>query len=152
MHTIVILDKSLKTCSTFSVGLKGFSRDSIVFDGNTKNWMIVDQQFSGSNMQLKDNFDILGTKSIEKSGSMIPTGLHQWTLVDRSCNETRTLKLSSVSRYIEYKLFDSDLISLSVMMSNLLVMMEHVLIWISAVTDCLIAKIKVMKTIARLSK
>ena len=65
--------------------------------------MIVDQQFSGSNMRLKDNFKILGTKSIEKSGSMIPTGLQQWTLVDSSCNETRNLKLSSVSTYIQWK-------------------------------------------------
>ena len=77
--------------------------DSIVFDGYTKKWMIVDQQFNGNTMRLKENFNILGTKSIETSGSMIPTGLKEWTLVDRSCNETRNLKLSSVSTHIHFK-------------------------------------------------
>ena len=70
--------------------LYGFSQTDIVFDTNVKKWLII----SGI---TKPNYTILGIFTPTESKSQIPKGTSSWTLLDVNCNQTRILKLSSVT-------------------------------------------------------
>ena len=68
----------------------------MVYDGNINNWIIIDKQFSGPNKKINGSFAVLG--HLANSRFPIPTGFQQWKINDKTCNETRMLKLSSVSQ------------------------------------------------------
>ena len=68
----------------------------MVYDGNIKNWIMIDKQFSGPKKDINGSFTVLG--HLAHTSFPIPTGLQQWEINDKACNETRMLKLSSVSQ------------------------------------------------------
>ena len=72
--------------------LYGFTKNAIVYDTKIKNWVIVDDV-------TKQDYTILGIFIPTKSASQIPRGTTPWKLLDPNCNQTRILKLSSVTAY-----------------------------------------------------
>ena len=90
-------------------GLKGFSQSSMVYDGNMNNWIIIDKQFSGPGKVLNGSFNVLG--HLAHTRFPIPTGLQQWKINDKTCNETRLLKLSSVSKLVKKSSFTIQIVN-----------------------------------------
>ena len=66
--------------------LEGFSHDFVLYDSNKRKWVIVD-----------DTKEKVWGIYKPKFSTSPPKGLGGWTLFDSYCNETRNLKLSSVS-------------------------------------------------------
>ena len=80
-------------------GLKGFSKNSIIYDGSWNGWKIVDQGFGYLNRQLKNNDKVLGFQTFV---SFLPTGLQSWVIDEKACNMTKLIKLSPVSKIMKY--------------------------------------------------
>ena len=63
------------------------------------NWIIIDKQLHSGIPHKVDysDYSILAEFAPQVSHSRLPTGLHTWMIFDENCNDTRKLKLSSVS-------------------------------------------------------
>ena len=62
-------------------------------------WIVIDKQLHSGNPYEVDysDYSILAEFAPQVSHSRLPTGLHTWMIFDENCNDTRKLKLSSVS-------------------------------------------------------
>ena len=62
-------------------------------------WIVIDEQLHSGNPHEVDysDYSILAEFAPQVSHSRLPTGLHTWMIYDENCNDTRKLKLSSVS-------------------------------------------------------
>ena len=62
-------------------------------------WIVIDKQLHSGNPYEVDysDYSILAEFAPQVSHSRLPTGLHTWMIYDENCNDTRKLKLSSVS-------------------------------------------------------
>ena len=89
-----------KLSNTYSIpAFKGYLKHSIVYDPKIDRWIIVDKQLhSGNPYEINySDYSILAEYAPQVSHSKLPTGLHTWMIFDEDCNDTRKLKLSSVS-------------------------------------------------------
>ena len=109
-------------------GLKGFSKGSIVFDASRGTWMVIDEGPSGFERKINEQFNILAKQSFRKSTSSLPTGLQTWHINEKTCNESRLLKLSTVCKVLQEMLLNSrylNIFSYSVMILSSHAMMDN---------------------------
>ena len=63
--------------------------------------MVIDEGPYGFERKINEPFNILAKQSFRKSTSPLPTGLQTWHINEKTCNESRLLKLSAVSKILQ---------------------------------------------------